>query len=185
LTVGARPSVAQEDDPSAPGARIEIQRATFEDGRVLVDFRVVGALTDETLDLIRSGIPVKFRHRIELLGPRKFLLSPRNVFARTVLETRVEFDALTGRYELSRVTTLKKPSRKKGPPPYAEGTVSVDPEEMRRWMTEAEGVVLYDPKKQLPGADLRVSVESSIGRRYMLWVIPTRDSVTAVSAVIP
>ena len=183
LAVGARPLRAQQGQPESQGARIEIERAVFEDGRVIVDFGVVDALTDETLDLIHSGVPVKFRHRIEVFGRRKFLLSPRNVFARSVIETRVMFDALTGRYELSRVTTLKKPNRKKGPPPYAEGTVSVDLEEMSRWMTEASGVVLYDPLKHLPGTDLRVSVESSIGRRYVLWVIPTRDSVTAVRTV--
>ncbi len=165
------------------GPRIEIQRAVLEDGRVSVDFRVEGVFTEESLGWIHSGIPVKFRHRIELTGPRRFLLSRRNVLARSVVETRVEYDALTARYELSRVTTLKKPQRKKGPPPYVEATMTGDPEEMRRWMVEGHRVVLYDPKGELNGDNLRISIESSIGRHYVLWIIPTRQTVSAAGPV--
>ena len=165
------------------GPRIEIQRAVLEDGRVSVDFRLEGVLTEEFLEWIHSGIPVKFRHRIELIGPRRFLLSRRNVLARSVVETRVEYDALTARYELSRVTTLKKPQRKKGPPPYVEATMTGDPEEMRRWMVEGHRVVLYDPKRELNGDNLRISIESSIGRHYVLWIIPTRQTVSTVGPV--
>jgi hypothetical protein len=103
--------------------------------------------------------------------------------ARSVIETRVAYDALTARYQLSRVTTLKKPQRKNGPPPYVEASVTDDPEEMRRWMVEGQRVVLYDPKRELNGDELRVSIESSIGRDYVLWVIPTRRTVSSVAPV--
>ena len=163
--------------------QIEIQRAVLEDGRAGVDFRVTGVFTEETLEWIHSGIPVKFRHRIELLGPRRFLLSRRNVLARSVIETRVAYDALTARYELSRVSTLKKPQRKNSPPPYVEATVTDDTEEMRRWMVEGQNVVLYDPKRELNGDDLRISIESSLGRDYVLWIFPARKTVNMVSPV--
>ena len=58
-----------------------------------------------------------------------------------------------------------------------------DPEEMHRWMVEGQRVVLYDPKRELEGEDLRISVESSIGRDYFLWVIPTRRTVDTVAPV--
>jgi hypothetical protein len=165
------------------GPRIEIQRAVLEDGRAGVDFRVEGVFTEETLEWIHSGTPVKFRHRIELIGPRRFWLSRRNVLARSVIETRVAYDALTARYELSRVTTLKKPQRKSGPPPYVEAFVTDDPDEMRRWMVEAQRVVLYDPKRELNGDALRISIESSIGRDYVLWVFPKRRTVSIIGPV--
>ncbi len=176
--VGDEPSKKAGDRP-----QIEIQRAVLEDGRVSVDFRVEGVFTEESLEWIHSGIPVKFRHRIELIGPRRFLLSRRNVLARSVVETRVAYDALTARYELSRVTTLKKPQRKKGPPPYVEVSMTDDQEEMRRWMVEGHRVVLYDPKGELTGDNLRISIESSIGRHYILWIIPMRQTVSTVGPV--
>jgi hypothetical protein len=95
----------------------------------------------------------------------------------------VAYDALTARYELSRVSTLKKPQRKNGPPPYVEATVTEDTEEMRRWMVEGQRVVLYDPKGELNGDDLRISIESSIGRDYVLWIFPKRRTVNTVSPV--
>lgn len=185
----AGPWAAVGDDASKKkktaedGPWIEIQRAVLEAGRVSVDFRVAGVFTEETLEWIHSGIPVKFRHRIEVIGPRRFLFSRRNVLARSVVETRVAYDALTGRYELSRVTTLKKPQRKKGPPPYVEASVTEEQEEMHRWMVEGQHVVLYDPKRELNGEDLRIAIESSIGRDYILWIFPTRRTVNTVSPV--
>ena len=162
---------------------IEVQHAQLEDGRVSVDFSVEGVFTEETLEWIHSGIAVKFRHRIEVIGPRRFLLSRRNVLVRSLVETRVAYDALTARYELSRVTTLKKPQRKNSPPPYEEASVTDDVEQMYRWMVEGQHVVLYDPKSELDGDDLRVAIESSIGRNYVLWIFPSSRTVNAVSPV--
>jgi len=175
--------VADKNKTGETGPWIEVQRAVLEDGRVSVDFSVEGVFTEETLEWIRSGTPVRFRHRIEVIGPRRFWLSRRNVLARSVVETRVVYDALTARYELSRVTTLKKPSRKKGPPPYREASVTENLEEMHRWMVEGQHVVLYDPKRELDGDDLRVAIESSIGRDYVLWIFPSRRTVDTVTEV--
>ncbi len=188
LLAAACPWAAAGDEDSEkktdePGPTIEIERAVLEAGRVSVDFRVADVFTEETLEWIHSGIPVKFRHRIEVIGPRRFLLSRRNVLARSIIETRVAYDALTGRYELSRTTTLKKPQRKKGPPPYVEATVTGQQEEMHRWMVEARHVVLYDPKRDLDGDELRVAIESSIGRDYVLWIFPTKKTIDAVGPV--
>jgi hypothetical protein len=180
---GSGAARAEADRNAAERPQVLLDRAVLEGGRVSVDYHLEGVFSEETLELVHSGIPVKFRHKIELIGARKFLLSPRNVLARTLIETRVAYDALTGRYELSRVTTLKKPQRKNGPPPYSEGSVTGDREEMRRWMAEGQGVVLYDPKRELDGGDLRVSIESSVGRKFILWVIPARESFSTVGPV--
>ncbi|NIM00798.1 MAG: DUF4390 domain-containing protein [Acidobacteria bacterium] len=172
-----------KNDDRAKEPWIEVQRAALEDGRISVDFSVEGVLNQETLEVIQSGIPVKFRHRIEVLGPRKYWISRRNVLARSVVETRVVYDALTARYELTRVTTLKKPQRKKGPPPYEEATVTDNAKEMERWMVRGQHVVLYDPKQELNGDDLRVVIESSIGRDYVLWIFPKRRTVHIMAQV--
>jgi hypothetical protein len=189
LCIATGPAVSIGDDGSGKKKKkeadpwIEVQHAQLEDGRVRVDFNVEGVFTEETLEWIHSGIAVKFRHRIEVIGPRRFLLSRRNVLARSVVETRVSYDALTARYELSRVTTLKKPQRKDGPPPYEEASVTDDVEQMYRWMVEGQHVVLYDPKNDLSGDDLRVAIESSIGRDYVLWIFPTSRTVDTISPV--
>ena len=107
----------------------------------------------------------------------------RRISARSVVETRVAYDALTARYELTRVTTLKKPQRTKGPPPYEEATVTHNAEEMQRWMVQGQHVVLYDPKQDLNGDDLRVAIESSIGRDYVLWIFPKQRTVSATAPV--
>jgi len=181
--VGADEPGEEKKEKHESGPRIEVQRAALENGRVSVDFSVEGVFSEETVEWIQSGTPVKFRHRIEVLGPRRFLLSRRNVLARSVVETRVVYDALTARYELSRVTTLKKPQRKEGPPPYEEASVTNELEEMVRWMVEGQDVVLYDPQRELNGDDLRVAIESSIGRDYVLWIFPKSRTISVIAPV--
>lgn len=185
VAVGAaQPQGAAADKHDSAKPRVELQRAVLENGRVRVDFQVENAFAPETLELIRSGIAVKFRHRVEVRTARKFWLSPHKVLARVVIETGVEFDALTGNYELSRVTALKEPNRAKAPPPRSETRVTDDTDEMVRWMTHGQHIEIYDPAGELPDdEDLLVAVESSIGRRYILLFFPAREYVDVVGPV--
>jgi hypothetical protein len=173
-----RSEIPKDDPPS-----IELERAVYAAGKVVVDFHVNNAITPETLELIHSGIGVKFRHRIEIRGERRFWLSPRRVLARVVVDSGVEFDALTGRYSLTRVTTLREPHSKKAPPPRTESAVTDRTEVMIAWMTDGRQIELYDPLGALPKQPMRVSVESSIGLQYVLLFFPTQQTVDAFGSV--
>ena len=76
--------------------------ARDEDGAVHVSYRLAGALTPEVEERIQSGIPVTFRHRIEISTGRWMPLVPDRVVSRTLMETRVRYDSLTRNYELFR-----------------------------------------------------------------------------------
>jgi hypothetical protein len=170
-------SSAAQEEPGKP--LVDQLFATIEGDRVEVSYRVVDAFDEETLEKIRSGIPVTFKHRIEVLGQRPFALAPRKNLGRAVVETRVSYDALTRRYSLTRVYELRGPHKKQAPPPVEESSVTESDAEMRAWMTRLDGVEVYDPAGPLADDTLKVRVESTLGRHYVMWIFPARLSVTA------
>ena len=167
--------------PYASGFDATVQgiEASRAEGRITITFDVANVFTEELIEQLQSGIPIKFRHRIDAIAPKRFWLTTANVEARTIVETRVAYDALTERYELSRTTFHRKPDRKTSPPPLEERSFSDDFEVVRRWMTQCSDVVLFDPNKPLSPRVSKVRVESVIGRKYVLWVFPSRVSVQA------
>ena len=48
---------------------------------------------------------------------------------------------------------------------------------MRAWMTEVELIVPFEAE-ELESRRLRVEVESVIGRDYVLWIIPSRETAS-------
>jgi hypothetical protein len=156
---------AETPEPHRKPAIVELS-TRLEDGRATVSFRVENALSEEALERIDSGIQVAFR------------LMPAKVLARTVIHTRARYDALTRRYTLERVTEFKGPHKKQAPPPADEQRFTTSADEMRAWMTELENIAVYDPVEPFAEDDqLKVRADSSLGRRYALYVFPT--SVTA------
>ena len=151
--------------------------AQLEQDRVLVSFRVANGLSDEALEKIHSGIPVTFRHRVELLWRRSFPL-PSKVLSRTVIETRAEYDSLTQRYSLFRNLTFRGKQKKPAPQPERQSRVTQVTDEVRAWMTE-----FVDLSLDVPGAPagrrLKVHVDSALGRRYILLIFPGRLSASA------
>jgi len=174
----AAPLVAQ-DRPA-----IEDLNARLEDNRALVSFRVAGAISADTEELIHSGIPVLFRHKLEVLVKRNFPVMPlpAKTLARTVVETRVEYDSLTRRYDLLRSIEHKSGKKKLRPAIEQQTLVTESMDEVRKWMTELEEISVYDPFRALQGEKLRVQVEVSLGRRYVLFIFP---GTLTVSAEIP
>ena len=83
------PAVAEER------VRPEIRDLTCAtaEGRVIVSYRLAHAWGERQLERLQAGVPVVFRHDVELRLRRGMLL-PDRVPARTVVETRVTFDAL-------------------------------------------------------------------------------------------
>jgi len=182
---GVQGQAPGEDETSASAPTIVNMEARRVEGRAVIQFELEGVVDEEMLEQIHSGIAVKFRHRVELIAPKRFLLSPRNVVARSVIETRVAYDALTERYELKRRTELKKPQRKGAAPPYEEISSTSDIEAVLQWMTRCSDVVLFDSEKPLPEIELRVRIESSIGRKFVLWLFPARIAVRADTPLVP
>jgi hypothetical protein len=150
--------------------------AQLEQDRVLVSFRVANGLSDEALEKIHSGIPVTFRHRVELLSRRSFPL-PSKVLSRAVIETRAEYDSLTQRYSLFRTFIFRGRQKNPDAEPERESLVTQATEDVRAWMTEFADLSLAAPVT--PKGRLKVQVESALGRRYILLIFPGRLSASA------
>jgi hypothetical protein len=155
--------------------------ARLEDDRALISFRLTGAMNDEREELIHSGIPVVFRHKLEVRSKRTFtgIPMPPRLLARTIVETRVEYDSLTRRYDLMRRILHMTRNKKDRPPTEEQRLITESLEEMRLWMSELSEISIFDPSRALRGEKLRVNVEVSLGRRYILMIFPATISMSA------
>ncbi len=155
--------------------------ARLDDNHALISFRLSGAIDEEREELIHSGIPVVFRHKLEVRSKRTFtgIPMPPRLLARTVVETRVEYDSLTRRYDLMRRIEHRTRNKKDRPPTEEQRLITESLEEMRAWMSELREVSIYDPGRPLTGEKLRVNVEVSLGRRYILMIFPATISMSA------
>ena len=174
----------------APGVgarqRVELQAevvdltSQVQAGSVRTSYNLAGCLPEEVMERIHSGIPIRFRHKVEVVEKRPALFVADKVYARTLIETRVEYDSLTQRYQLNRVLEVKSRQKRSMPPPVNDQLVTGSIDEMKAWMTRVVDVPLHDPARPFPeGVDLHVRVEVSLGRHWVLLIIPTTDSVTA------
>ena len=68
------PASAQSSKPV-----IEDLSARIEDDRAWVSYDLVGVMDAEVEERIQSGIPVTFRHKLEVLSKRSVLLWPSKV----------------------------------------------------------------------------------------------------------
>ena len=171
--VGARQRV--EPEP-------EIADLTFRaDGEeVWTSYRLEGCLPEEVMERIHSGIPIRFRHKVEMVEKRPGLFAADRVFARTLIDTRVQYDSLTQRYQLNRTLEVRSRQKSAAPPPTSDQMVTGSIDEMQTWMTLATDVPLSDPSRPFPqDVDLHVRVEVSLGRHWFLLIIPTTESITA------
>lgn len=171
--VGARQRV--EPEP-------EIADLTFRaDGEeVWTSYRLEGCLPEEVMERIHSGIPIRFRHKVEMVEKRPGLFAADRVFARTLIDTRVQYDSLTQRYQLNRTLEVRSRQKRAEPPPTSDQMVTGSIDEMQAWMTLATDVPLSDPSRPFPqDVDLHVRVEVSLGRHWFLLIIPTTESITA------
>jgi hypothetical protein len=164
--------------------RIDPLDARRLDERVSISFHVANGLAADTLDRIRSGLPVAQRHTVEVLGRRSVPLWPAKVHTRMRIDTSAVYDSLTRRYDLTR--TIRLGPKKKKQATLAEEHHSTDSiDEVRSWMTEFDVL----PELELPeaalDARLRVRVESTLGRRFVLYMFPARLSVSAERKLEP
>ena len=173
LDVGARSG----DEPRPAVADLATQRAG--EG-LLASYRLVECLPEEVVERIHSGIPIRFRHQIELLEKRPGLFARDRVHARTLIDTRVEYDSLTHRYQLNRVLEVRSRQKRAAPPPSNDQMVTGSFDEMQAWMTRFGDIELYDPARPIPtDVELYVRVEVSLGRHWFLFVIPTTEQISS------
>ena len=152
-------------------------------------YRLEGCLPEEVMERIQSGIPIRFRHKIEAVEKRPGLFAADRVFARTLIETRVEYDSLTQRYQLNRTLEVRSRQKRRAPPPASDQMVTGSIDEMQEWMTRVNDVPLGDPSRPFPpDVDLHVRVEPRWPERIaalsashveMLFAIGAGDLVVA------
>jgi hypothetical protein len=178
LSLVVTPPQATPELPDGAKPRIEELTATLKDQRATVSFKVLHGLSREAEERLHSGIPVTLKHKVEVLAKRGFPLMPSKVLARTVVETRAEYDSLTRRYDLIRTVEHRLRPKRFGPLKEEQRRITDSADEMLAWMTELVEIPVFNPAKPLQGDRLRVRVESSLGRRYLMFVFPTTHSVS-------
>jgi len=178
--VGAEPAAPPPAKPA-----VESLSARVEGERARVSYEVARVMDAELEERIHSGIPVTFRHKVQVLSKRAVPLMPSKVIAQTTIETRVEYDTLTRRYDLLRRIEHRIRQKKQGPMTEEQRRLTDSLEEMRAWMTRFDEIPVFDPSRELLGRSLRVRVEVNLGRRYVLFVFPGTRSVSAETPLGP
>ncbi len=163
--------------------RLELSEARRAGGHAAVSFRLANVLGAEALEQMRSGVPVVYRHRVEVLG-RRTAPWPSKEHASMRIVTSAVYDSLTQRYELLRSIELGK-RRNRDRPPLEERTQTESIEEMRVWMTEFDQLPALELPETARDAQLRVRVRSILGRRYVLFLFPSRIDVSAERSLEP
>lgn len=144
--------------------------------RAVASYRVTNGFSEDAEERLRSGLTITFRHRISLEARRRMMPNPE--VARVRIEVTAAYDALTRQYTLTRTLAFKGAHRKELEDVVTQRTTD-SIEEMRRWMTEIEAVELYDPSGEMPEGSLRLRVESTVGRRYVLLIFPSAIGASA------
>lgn len=181
LLVLGVPAAAKE--PVSKPAIQGLQVTSVADG-YLVSYRLDNALSEEELTRVHDGVPLTFRHKIELLGGRLGPLLPRKTLGRTLVDTTVRYDTLTRRYEVQRELRGKVWPRTSTKPELSERRLVTTMAEVERWMTELIDVPL-PPTEARPAAGLRVRVKSELGHRFVLLVFPSKTTVADELIVEP
>jgi Domain of unknown function (DUF4390) len=165
---------------SADGPQIESLAARWDGTAALVTYRVTGGLTDDARERIQSGIPVRFRHRIELRSRRAMPIWPSRELGQTTVETQVDYDSLTQQYRLRRDIRVRGAER---PEPITEEAVTDSAEEMEAWMTQLVDVRV-PPSSGNASGTLRVRVDVTLDRRWVLLVFPSTVDASATTGIV-
>jgi hypothetical protein len=155
------------------------------DDRVAVSFHVANGLGEDTLGRIRAGLPVAQRHRVDILGRRSAPLWTAKVHARMRIDTSAVYDSLTHRYDLERTIRLMPRKQKKQAIVTKQHQSTDSIAEVRAWMTEFDALPPLELPESALDARLRVRVESTLGRRFVLYMFPARLTVSAERKLEP
>lgn len=172
------PGAADQEGPAIEGLTI-----ARENGDVTVSFEVVRGFTEEDLNRVHSGIPLKFQHRAEIMGKRILGMFNRKMLSRTVMTTTVQYDTLTRRYELTREVRGKSWPKDAELPDRVEEVTTTSVDEMQAWMTVIDGLALPDPPDV--AERVKIKVRSELGKKFVMLVFPSNYMVYAETWVEP
>ena len=164
---------------------IDLLEVRRENDRVAVSFDVPDALAAATLERLHSGLPVEHRHRVELVARRSMPLWPAKVLGRLRVDTSAVFDRLTLRFDLLRTLRAGPRDNKKWVvlDERRHSTASVD--EVREWMTHFDGLPALELPESARGSRLRVRVESTLDRRFVWYMFPSKLTLSAERKLEP
>lgn len=170
------------DPARGAGPHIDPLNLSWDGSRLAVSYRVADGLSEEALERVRSGIPITFRHRAEVLRRRPVPLWPAKVASRTLIEATAAYDSLTRRFELRRTIERVQGATTAGD---EQRTSTESEDEMRAWMTEFPETLVFDRQTSPREGRLRLRVESALGRRFVLLIFPTTVIVSAEQRLEP
>jgi hypothetical protein len=177
VLVAAVPStVAETQEKLKP--RIEQLSARVESGTARVSYRLTGIFSADLEEKIQSGLPISFKHRIDVRARRGFPVMFDRLVARTTVETRVQYDTLTQRYVLLRNVEQRSQKKSERPPTDERRRVTDSVAEMREWLVSIDEVPLPDPGDGFEAEKLYVRAEVNLGRTYFMWFIPTSRTIS-------
>jgi hypothetical protein len=182
--LGSAPPVLGADSGPRPGrARVADLQIERDGDRLQVSYRLDNALTEELVEKLQAGIPIRFRHRVEVTTRHWMPLWPDRSVASATVETSAKYDSLTHRYELTRITETSSKGKGKSAPVKHESSTVLRPE-AESWMTDLSALPALDLSALPDGTTARVRVESALGRKWVV-LVPTRRTVSEVRKLEP
>ena len=142
-------------------APISVKPVVAADGRVLMSFAAPGAFTEESRDVLKTGLTLVFTFDVELRRPSTLWFDP--MLARARVAASVKFDSLTTSYQVSkdrdgRVFWSDKAS---------------DEAKVREWITAFEQVALEPSNPLEPNVEYYVRVRLyATPRPTVMWFWP-------------
>lgn len=160
-------------------ARIGELQVSSDGERVSVSFRVEQAVGDDTLAKIESGLVVEQRHRIEVIARRSVPLWTGKAIAKLRVDTSAVYDTLTRRFDLLRTTRVWPGETGKWSVVAEESHSTTSPEEVREWMSVFDSLPALELPAAAGDARLKLRVESTLGRRFVWYLFPSKLTASA------
>ena len=142
------------------GAASDLQVSTIvRDGRVHVSSLLTDGLVDELDGAIQSGLTTTFTYDVELRRPVSIWFD--RVLATATVSASVQFDTLTGRYQLTRSVDAR----------LDESKVSEDKAVARRFVSSFERLALFGTSDLEPNTEyyVRVRVRARPRVTWFFW----------------
>jgi len=134
-------------------------------GHVSASFAAPDAFTEDSREVVKSGLPLTFTYLVEVRRPSTVWLD-RTLGSETV-SASVKFDNLTSVYQVTK--------QQDGRVTWSKSTPK--DADMRAWITQFEDVQVPVTEKLEPNADyyVRVRLQSHPHLRFSLWPFSRED----------
>jgi hypothetical protein len=133
--------------------------AVVADGQVFASFTAPTTFTDETREVLKSGLLLTFRFAVTLRRPNGFWWDP--TLRDVTVATTVKFDNLTGAYQVSKLVDEH----------VVWSDRTMDLAQVRAWTTTFERIPLVPSSTLQPNVDYYIQVRmwASPRRTFPLW----------------